>query len=165
MTITQQAMIRAEMVLGRIDLDPTSRASVVEAKAAPGAYIGLRTELTKPVTVWMDPPQDALSGTPKDVLFWELLMRWRPSGLLKHAIFVKRGGLVTSEVERPAQFLACYPRVSPSRRLIPSYRNELQLIYVPGLIDNSLGFKKAFQDFGILVHTTVTKEVHIESDI
>ncbi len=150
----QQLFARVEKVLGRIDLDPCSsevKNRIVEAKAYLNPSQGVYGDWPANVTIWVDPPRESLNGTPKDCMFWGRLMKHRAEGLLKHAIYLKRGGLVAPTIEQPPQFLSCFCTHKVHRYNIPSYRAEFQLVYVPGLIDNSTGFVKAFQDFGDLL--------------
>ncbi len=153
-TETQQLFARVERVLGRIDFDPCSsevKNRIVQAKEYVGLNAGVYSPWPANVTVWLDPPRESLNGTPKDCMFWDRLMKHRTEGLLKQAIYLKRGGLVSPAVEQPPQFLSCYCTHKVHRYNIPTYRAEFQLVYVPGLVDNSTGFVKAFQDFGDLV--------------
>ena len=150
----QQLFARVEKVLGRIDFDPCSSEAknrLVQAKDFTDPQQGIYSAWPPNVSAWVDPPRESLSGIPKDATFWTRLMKHRAEGLLKHAIYLKRGGLVAPTVEQPPQFLSCFCTHKVHRYNIPSYRAEFQLVYVPGLIDNSTGFVKAFQDFGDLL--------------
>ena len=150
----KQAVIRAEQVLGRIDLDPASDTPVVQDKVTYRPHEGVAAfkDFAEPVTVWLDPPRHTRSGIPYDVLHWKALMEARRNGLLRHGVFIKRGAMVTTEVERPSLFLSCwaYP-TPPSRYNIPTFRDEPQIIYIPGLTDASETFKRSFKDFGDLL--------------
>lgn len=152
---TTQLMARAELVLGRVTIQPASTHSYVQAKHCYPPHIGYK-ELWSG-SVWLDPPRSPRSGIPWDCILWSVLMNHRKQGAIQQAIFVKRGSMVTLDIEKPPHFLACYTFPSaPTRYLIPSYREEVQLIYVPGLTNNSKGFKKAFNDFGDLVEPADT---------
>ncbi len=151
---TQQLFARVERVLGRIDFDPCSsevKNRIVQAREYSGPQVSIYGPWPTNVSIWLDPPREALNGTPKDCTFWDRLMKHRSEGLLKQAIYLKRGGMVSNSLEQPPQFHACYCHVKVHRYNIPSFRAEFQLVYVPGLIDNSSGFIKAFQDFGDLL--------------
>ncbi len=150
----QQLFARVEKVLGRIDFDPCSspvKNRIVQAKEFTHFPEGLTCTWPTNISVWVDPPREAFNGVPRDCHYWVKLMKPRAEGLLKQAIYLKRGGLVTPSIEQPSQFLACFCTHKVHRYNIPSYRAEFQLVYVPGLIDNSAGFVKAFQDFGDLL--------------
>ena len=153
-TETQQLFARVERVLGRIDFDPCSsdvKNRIVQVKEYLTYVEGLRGPWPPNVSIWLDPPRESLNGMTRDSMFWSRLMKHRSDGLLKHAIYLKRGGLVPDTLEQPYQFLSCFVKRKPQRYFIPSYRAEFQLVYVPGLIDNTSGFIKAFQDFGDLL--------------
>ena len=148
----RQLIIRAELVLGRIDLNIAGNNQFVQAKKLYSSYAGLIEAWPPNSTVWVDPPRDPLRGTPRDLHYWAKLMEFRASGELRHAIFLKRAPMVVLGLEKPTQFVGCYPSpTAVTRYNIPSYRAEVQVIYIPGLVDNTTGFLKAFADFGDLV--------------
>lgn len=155
-------LLRAQRVLGPIDLDPAS-------DEFGNARVGARYFLTKELdglkqpwvgrTVWLNPPGSKTGNRSNTELFWQRLMAHRDAGELDHAIFMAfsleaaqstqrdgRGGILRFPACIPRKRIAFDSRTGPGPA--PSHSNAI--VYVPGTRDETALFQASFSELGFV---------------
>lgn len=155
-------ILRAQGVLGCIDLDPASD-DFGNARVGATYFItkdqdGLVAPWPTNCSVFINPPGGKRGNQSNTALFWHRLMKYRETGNLKHAIFMcfsieaaqnTQGKGVPSILEFPF----CIPkkRVKFDSRegqfSSPSHSNAI--IYVPGKVNQTSEFIRQFQPLGL----------------
>ena len=175
----------ARLALGSFDLDPASeplantvvRAARIITAEEDGLAASWLGPLGLPVRTFINPPggitadRRSLAGA-----FWCRLMRERAAGHIAHAVFVAFNLELLQSTQNSAEregvpalgeFLVCVPRGrvrywAPEGRKMSSPTHGSVIGYVPGTVDASLDFCRAFAGIGSIMvgvpRTSYTEE-------
>lgn len=153
---------RVHRVLGRIDLDPASDA-FGNARVMAAYYISEDSLSSpwssSPATIFLNPPGGKTNNRSNTVLFWDRLMSEVDAGRVRHAIFMCFSIEALQSSQQSVRSIGDYPFCVPSKRIrfdsqdgeytAPSHSNAI--VYVPGTIDKTRDFARAFSDLGIIL--------------
>ncbi|WP_189523432.1 DNA N-6-adenine-methyltransferase [Nostoc sp. PA-18-2419] len=153
-------------VLHEIDLDPCSSDlanETIKAKRYLTVHTsGLVREWTDfwgtPISVWCNPPGSRHIKPSLPMQFWERLTKEIDEGNVTHALYLAYSLEQLQQAQKAgyppmAQFPLCIPHKriafinmdgNPQRS--PTHGNVI--VYVPGIIDNTSGFKRVFSQLG-----------------
>ncbi|MEH1787534.1 MAG: hypothetical protein V7L23_18655 [Nostoc sp.] len=157
----------AREVLGGIDLDPCSsdlanrvvRASVHITSQQDGIKSAWRKQFwNQGVSVWCNPPGSRHIKPSLPMQFWEKLCKEVAKGNVSHALYLAYSLEQLQQCQKAgyppmAQFPLCIPRrriafidMDGNEQKSPTHGNVI--VYIPGMIDNTEGFKRVFSQLG-----------------
>ena len=151
-------------VLGQIDLDPASDWRFNINVQATHHITEKENGLVKPwptgCTVFLNPPGGKVGRKSKTALFWQRLIEYRQSGSLNHAIFLAFSLEALQVTQSCDLSIGDFPFCVPSSRMrfespegvpgdAPTHSNAI--VYVPGIIDNTVMFRRAFSKLGKVI--------------
>ncbi|MEH1775084.1 DNA N-6-adenine-methyltransferase [Nostoc sp.] len=156
----------AREVLGDIDLDPCSSETankIVQAKKyftkeCNGLRLGWCSEDREPLSVWCNPPGSQYIKPSLPMLFWQKLLREINRCNVTHAIFLAYSpDMVRQSRKTTGTSMLAFPVCQPDDRIVfldgdlrpktsPPHGNLV--VYIPGVIDNTEGFKRVFSQLG-----------------
>ena len=154
-------------VIPVIDLDPASSISANETVKAKTIITRELDALSVswahlPVSIYLNPPSGRTGNKSNVKLFWDKLMTFRDSGLLKHAIFMgfSLEHLQMTQGGKGKLSICDFPIVIPSKRtkfMSPNGQCNLPthsyvIAYIPGLTNNTSLFKEVFSEIGAIMY-------------